>query len=513
MRWPLRYQILVPFAAVMLISLAGVSLLDAYLAARWTEQHIQAQLREMAETLLDSTFPLTDRVLHQTHGLSGADFVLTDADGRLLAASLPFGSLRLPKGKVAAGETFHLGPVEDIAGERYFHSVVAMRERGGETAAGQLHILYPEQVLREARWQAIYPPLLVGGLALGGVIVLAVAIAGRVSRPILQLRAQVGRLAQGDFQPVTLPYRNDELRDLVGSVNLLASQLDELQRVIKRTERLTLLGQLSGGLAHHLRNNVTGARIAMQLHHRHCREIDQESLAVALRQLTLTEEHLQRFLAAGQPQPVRLVTCDLEQVLDGLLPLVAPAGRHRRVALGVSQRQAPANPGDLQDPADAVDIAGHRAPLRADPEQLRQLLLNLMLNGVEAAGPGGWVRIEWFGTTINWHVCVFDSGAGPPQQLVERLFEAFVTSKPEGVGLGLAVARQIAEAHGGTLEYCRDEHTCFELILPRCAVAEGPVNANPVTSTGASDSLATYSARQTLTPAALESPINHTVRP
>lgn len=145
MRRPLRYQILVPFAAVMLISLAGVSLLDAYLAARWTEQHIQAQLREMAETLLDSTFPLTDRVLHQTHGLSGADFVLTDADGRLLAASLPFGSLRLPKGKVAAGETFHLGPVEDIAGERYFHSVVAMHSTEAKRLPGNCTSCIPNK--------------------------------------------------------------------------------------------------------------------------------------------------------------------------------------------------------------------------------------------------------------------------------------------------------------------------------------------------------------------------------
>jgi signal transduction histidine kinase len=120
------------------------------------------------------------------------------------------------------------------------------------------------------------------------------------------------------------------------------------------------------------------------------------------------------------------------------------------------------------------------------------LLLNLLLNGVEAAGPGGWVRIEWFGTAANWHVCVVDSGPGPPEHLVERLFEAFVTSKPEGVGLGLAVARQIAEAHGGTLAYRRDEHTCFELILPRCDAAEVPAEPTPIAAAAAANSFASY---------------------
>jgi len=184
-----------------------------------------------------------------------------------------------------------------------------------------------------------------------------------------------------------------------------------------------------------------------------------------------------------------------------LLPLVEPAGRHRRVAIDVCRRPAPE---DLVDAQDSANPRAPRAPLLADPEQLRQLFLNLTLNGVEAAGPGGSVRIEWFGTATDWHVCVFDSGPGPPQQLVERLFEAFVTSKPEGVGLGLAVARQIAEAHGGTLVYRREEHTCFELILPRGGAASaGTSTADP----------ASRSAGPALPPVALQSPVSPAVRP
>jgi signal transduction histidine kinase len=397
-------------------------MLDAYLAARSTEQHIQGQLGEVARTLLEADFPLTDRVLRQTRGLSGAEFAITDEFDRVLAASFAAPRFLPAPQSVQSLERFRLGAAHEVVGESYIHSVVGADQRGRPEVGQRLHLLYPERILSEACWRAAYPPMLVGGLALVAVSLVAVVIASRLSRPILALRGRLGRLALGDFRPEPLPSRNDEIRDLVGSVNMLAAELDEMRRAIKRAERLTLLGQLGGGLAHHLRNDVTGARMAVQLHGRQCRHIDQESLRVALRQLELTEEHLQRFLAAGQPQPLRRVECDLRRVLDMVSSLVEPACRHKKVRFEVNRDGAHDSP----------------APLWADPEQLRQLLLNLTLNGIEAAGPGGWVRIHCTADTRQCRIEVSDSGAGPPDNVVERLFESFVTSKPEGVGLGLA---------------------------------------------------------------------------
>jgi signal transduction histidine kinase len=218
--------------------------------------------------------------------------------------------------------------------------------------------------------------------------------------------------------------------------------------VIKRSERLALLGHLSGGLAHSLRNSVTGARMAVQLHQRHCHDVDQESLAVSLRQLAMTEEHLQRFLAVGQPQPPRQRECDLRRIIDDVSLLVGPACRHRKVEL---------------KPVTGPDSL----PVRVDTGQLGQLLLNLLLNAIEAAGSGGWVQVlvtEQPGERIR--LSVLDSGPGPPGDVCERLFEPFVTGKPEGIGLGLTLARQIAQAHGGSLRFTRERYTCFELELP-----------------------------------------------
>ncbi len=311
----------------------------------------------------------------------------------------------------------------------------------------RLHILYPQGVLREARWQAAYPPLWVGAGLLGVVIAMAFAIAGRFSRPILEVRRELSRLVQGDFRPVPLGQRNDELRDLIGCVNALGDQLEEMRRVIKRSERLALLGQLSGGLAHQLRNSVAGARMAVQLHQRRCGDVDQDSLAVALRQLTMTEQHLQRFLTAGQTTLTKREPCELRAIVADVVSLVAPTCRHRDVA--------------LQCDADAAPC-----PLSADAEQLRQLILNLAVNAIEAAGRDGWVRIELSQTAAATIIRVVDNGPGPAPEVAQRLFEPFASGKPEGIGLGLTVAKKIAESHGGTIHCTTEGATTFEVVLP-----------------------------------------------
>jgi signal transduction histidine kinase len=346
----------------------------------------------------------------------------------------------------------HLLPTVTVAGEHYFHTKVRT-QRAPRLQPQWLHILYPERVWRQARWQAAYPPLLVGAAALAVVFALSMTLAGRLSLPIRQLQTQVSRIAQGHFAPMPLPRRHDELRDLIASVNALVRDLVCLSQAIKRSERLALMGQLSGGLAHHLRNAIAGAKLALQLHQRHCHQGDPESLAVAQRQLQLTEEQLQRFLSAGQPPVPSPDRTELPALVAEVARLVAPMCQHRRVVW-------------------QVQLGATTLPeVRVDRLQVHEALLNLVLNAIEAAGPDGWVRVESAPADNGQLVLrVLDSGPGPPPELRSRLFEPFVTGKPEGIGLGLAATKQIAEAHGGTLRFVEGRPTCFELALP---VAEG----------------------------------------
>ncbi|HVU90239.1 MAG TPA: HAMP domain-containing sensor histidine kinase [Pirellulales bacterium] len=472
MRWPIRYQILLPFAGMMLAAVLSVSLLSAYWAAGRAQRHIEEQLRSVARTYLTSTFPVTAHVLEQMHGLSGAQFVLADTTGKRIAteglihSGLAFDDFPPAEHVIDQWQDLHLGPIITLGKDRFFHVALRANRRAVSATTTLLHVLYPERELRDLRRQAALPPLVVGGVALALCAAVASWIARQLSLPLVEVRTQVGRLAEGDFRLLPIPARNDEVRDVAISVNELARQLDELRRAIARAERLSILGRLSGALAHHLRNDVTGALMAVQMHARNCHAADQESLDVALRQLRLIEDHLKRFLAAGQPERPRRAVFDPRELVAELVALLMPTAQHRRVELACAVPSAPAT-------------------LDADRDQLRQALMNLMLNALEAIGKEGWVRVELLADYEQVRLRVLDNGAGLPPEIAQRLGEAFQTTKPEGVGLGLAVARQVAEGHGGHLLYTRNENvTCFELSLP----AGDPPPAEPPASTSVAPS-------------------------
>jgi len=103
----------------------------------------------------------------------------------------------------------------------------------------------------------------------------------------------------------------------------------------------------------------------------------------------------------------------------------------------------------------------------ADEPSLRAAVLNLALNAIEAASPGGSVALELRNDSHTRVIEVTDTGPGPPSQLGETLFEPFVSGKPEGVGLGLALARHVALAHHGSVSWAREgAFTRFRLTLP-----------------------------------------------
>jgi signal transduction histidine kinase len=262
------------------------------------------------------------------------------------------------------------------------------------------------------------------------------------------VRRLFAELEAGRYPRIAPPRTRDELRTLVESANELSARLESMETEIRRTERLRILAQLAGGFAHQLRNAVTGARMAVQLHQRQCAEGgDDECLNVALAQLKLTEQQVQGLLSLSQERPRPTVAGMLSEVISDVAQLLGPHFRHMRVQLHV------------KPPAD------DRFAIR-DRDLLRAALLNLGLNAMEAAGVGGTVWIETDVTDCEAEVRVIDNGAGVPAEMGDRVFEPFVTTKPEGVGLGLALAQEAAKVHDGLLDWTRSQgRTQFRLRL------------------------------------------------
>lgn len=478
MRWPIRNQILVPFVSVLVTAVSSTAVASAYFAARRAEADTIRQIRAVSQTLAQTNFPLTPSVLERMRGLSGAHFVVRERSGRVVQSTLPnLMLLPAPLARDSRERNFD-APARHasltIGGRAFLATEVAVPS---PTGSASLVVLFPEATWQQARWDAATPPLAIGLAALAVLIVVAYWLAEHISRPIRRIEQQVSAIANGNFQVIESEPRGDELRELVGSVNRMATQLRDLHETIRRTERSHVLGQVAGGLAHQLRNAITGARLAAQIHQRRCPAdpLDQ-SLAVSLQQLTLTEQQVAGLLALHQPRASPFVSCDLCKVLDEVALLVGPACQHAHVDFCNSHDFAP------------TWVAGR-------PDDLRAAILNLTLNAIEAAGPSGSVRLELTCSGTDARVVVRDTGPGPPPELADRLFEPFVTGKPEGIGLGLALAQQAAIEHHGTLNWSRDKaETTFSMTVPlqvptanpdaEPAVACGP-RANCATDSGA----------------------------
>ncbi len=451
MRLSLRYRLLWPLA-LLVVGEAGATAWTAYAAARHAERQLAAQQEAIARTLAEprSTFPLTSRVLEQMKGLSGAEFILRLPNGAV-ETTFPLAAETLPvlESWPDQEEPQQLGPPLEIQDSLFRCRRVTLKPPHPQAGAA-LFILFPESLRRTAIADAVRPLLWLGGLSGLCALALMWGLSARLLRRLRQLHARTQGIAAGDWRPQPLPAADDELRDLAAALNEMARQLAQLHEQLQHAERLRLLGQFSGGLAHQLRNTAAGARLAIQLFLQENPHLgDPEPLQVALRQLTRLEVSVRQFLTLGRPLTLDLHAVDARDLLDQAVQLHLPQARHAHVTL---QWQRPDTP----------------CLLTADPEQLLHAVANLLTNALEAAGEGGSVAVACQGDEEGVRIEISDSGPGPPPHLAERLFDPFVTGKPDGIGLGLAVARRLIHAHGGSLHWQRRQgRTCFTIRLPR----------------------------------------------
>ncbi|HEV2949215.1 MAG TPA: HAMP domain-containing sensor histidine kinase [Gemmataceae bacterium] len=455
MRWSIRYQLLVPLL-ILLAGIAGISTWTAMASAQRARQQIETQVRNVARTLSEANIPVAPNWLTEMRGLTGAEYLLVQSDGRTNQTSgliSEAGELPPQVPIMDDWKTLRLSSRIQVGKTSYLGCGVSLRQPGG----GVLYIFYPEASWRDALWEAVRPSLVLGGFMGLASIILAVAMGRTFGLRIQEMERRTRGIAAGDFSPMPLPRRDDEFRDLAGSINEMAQQLARLQETMQKSEQLRLLGQVSGGLAHQLRNGVAGARLALQVHTRELNgQADSEAIQVALRQLQLLEAHLQRFLNLGKVGEPARQPCSVESLLDEAVNLLRPKSRHANIDLL------------WEKPEPHLSVLGNA-------DQLSQVFLNLIGNALDAAGPGGRVQIQVEeisnefkeGKVKTCRVEIIDSGPGPHAALADRIFEPFVTGKPDGVGLGLALARQVTEVHGGRIGWIREsDQTRFFVELP-----------------------------------------------
>jgi signal transduction histidine kinase len=220
---------------------------------------------------------------------------------------------------------------------------------------------------------------------------------------------------------------------------------------MKRVERLSAIGQLSAGLAHEIRNPLASISGAAAILARNG-ELDPTSrkcLEIITTECERLNGLLTNFLNFARPRPPRLTTIQLDPVLDNVLGLASHGVRGKTVRF--DKQVAPGLP-----------------PVECDPEQLEQVLLNLMINAIEASPDGGTITLSAAARDNRVAIGVVDHGHGVAPAHIDRLFDPFFTTKEHGTGLGLPVAHQIVRQMGGALipQPNPNQGMTFSVVLP-----------------------------------------------
>lgn len=217
----------------------------------------------------------------------------------------------------------------------------------------------------------------------------------------------------------------------------LESVYAELQRNVeklKKAERLSAAGQLSAGLAHEIRNplaSISGAA-GILMRAQASREDNADCLRIIQTESQRLNRLLTNFLDFARPRNLRIQPTEVAPLLDSVLALASHNTSSAR-----------------------VQLRRHVAPglelLHCDPELLKQVLINLLLNAIQASPAGGAIEVRALPAGDSVVIEVHDEGRGIPVELRERIFEPFFTTRDNGTGLGLALAFKIVEQHQGAL--------------------------------------------------------------
>ena len=477
-----RLSISTRLIVVMNLLVAAVGLTVGWVGVAVTERTVERRLvdgpaRGAAELFETMRLPLSDVMMERLALLFDADVAAGPADGSAIVAT------SLPSYETHTLERhLHAGPLPrrvEMAGRAYVSAEAPIPLTPQTERAGQPHrliLLVEAGKVRAAQEAAASSIVWITLAAVAAATGLGLWLSATIARPLRRLAGQMRRVAARAGE-ADLPVPSSsaarpgprELADLATAFDRLLSDLAEARRHIASSARLAALGQMSAAVAHELRNPLSGIRMNAQVlaDELACDGRDDQALRRIIRETDRLELYLGELLtlasrdgegqgkkaaAAGadEAEPAADAEVRLEPIAESVLALLEARCRHADVTV-------------------RCDLGADVPPVRAGETQVRQVVGNLLLNALDATPPGGTVTLATRHRpeerTVRFTVA--DTGPGVRVPEGEDLFDPFVTTKTDGVGLGLYVCRRNVEACGGHIDYdSGQEGTRFWFDLP-----------------------------------------------
>jgi two-component system, NtrC family, sensor kinase len=285
-------------------------------------------------------------------------------------------------------------------------------------------------------------------IAAGGAVAicasLLITLALVIGKPMLELQSTIARVRAGDLSArVAFAKRRDEIGDLGRNFNAMVEELaesrEEIQRLhrtqMSRAEHLATLGEMAAGLAHEIRNPLAGIAGVIEVMGRDlpkespAREVMKE-VKSEVQQITRTVNDL---LETARPKPPAIAAANLNSTVGHAVLFARQQIRDKEITIAVIE-------------AENLPAVEH------DAGQMQQVILNLVLNGIQAIEGAGTLTVEVLRRDSYAGITVADTGKGIPADHMPHIFRPFFTTKSDGTGLGLSLSRRIVEEHNGRIE-------------------------------------------------------------
>jgi two-component system sensor histidine kinase HydH len=259
-----------------------------------------------------------------------------------------------------------------------------------------------------------------------------------------------------------LPGLQEQVQVISTQIREVMERLNAARRETILAERLAAVGELAAGVAHELRNPLTSIKLLIQTaDQRRPGALADKKIQVIQEEIHRMERTIQGLLDFARPPQLRRVRHDLRNTIQRAINLVDGRAKQQGVTVNISTPAAP------------LIIEG-------DPEQLHQLFVNLLLNGIDSMQGGGLLSVRLEEGVPGKDYCrltVADSGQGIPPAILDRIFDPFVTGKEGGTGLGLAITRRIVDLHRGKI-YAKNQTDCGAVFTVELPVIS-PTHAKP----------------------------------
>jgi signal transduction histidine kinase len=414
-RLRLHHRIAIPFALVALVATSIAALVAVSAISRTLQARVETQVANTSAVVGQSDFALNAAILKSAKAITGADIITYTANGQIVATTVEpqNGNERLtaavtaPDVTRAAMSSSASTPVVRIMD--CGRPCLVVHRRLTTRPDTLVAVVADTSELTAATRRLAATVLVAAGLSLAVMIVLGQVITRRVTAPI-----------------------------------------DE---ALVRSEKLALAGLMAARVAHDIRNPLSSIKMQTQLVGARLRgdAETQAQVGAMLRDIQQVETVVKDLIELARPGELRRRPTPLNDVVRDVLSQLAPQLTYRKIVVEAH----------FDDALPVVDI---------DPDRFRQVLVNILGNAADAMITGGVLRVSTRpgagGSTVVLDVC--DDGVGIDRAIRDRVFDPFVSTKRDGVGLGLVNAKAVVESHHGTIELfgAEPKGTCARITMP-----------------------------------------------